>query len=162
MKRVFHWGLTAGRPPMTHFFLSLYAFKYLCWIWLTVAPVACALFSLCVHFCRYLLLPSDQQLLATPGCPEFIVCCFSVLIFSLFALLSPQPVEADSHPPRVCFWLFLLKRMVYFIYYIIYLFIVKCLRKKSFLCSSSKTWLLWLYHVMGPMTLRVLNWSTIV
>lgn len=47
----------------------------------------------------------------------------SVLIFSLSALLSPQPVEADSHPPWVCFWFFHPKREVYFIYYVIYLFI---------------------------------------
>lgn len=82
----------------------------------------------------------------------------SVLIFSLSALLSPQPVEADSHPPWVCFWFFHPKREVYFIYYIIYLFIVKRLQKKSSLYSSSKTWLLWLYHEANDFeSLKLIN-----
>lgn len=122
MKRIFHWGLTAGRPPMIHFFLSLYAFKYLCWIWLTVAHVACALFSLSVHFCRYLLLPSDLQLLATPGCPEFIVCCFlSINLFSLCSSLTPT--GRGRQPPTVSLLLVFPPKKEGLFYLLYYLFI---------------------------------------
>lgn len=163
MKRVFHWGLTAGRPPMIHFFLSLYAFKCLCWIWLTLCLLSCSLcfiLSLCT-FLQVSFATFWSAVTGFTGLPR--VRCLLLLSINLFSLCSSlTPTGRGRQPPTTSLLLVFPPKKDSLFYLLYYLFIVKCLRKKELSYSSSKTWLLWLNHVMGPMTLRVLNWSTIV